>query len=171
MSEKNLIEIGKIVTIHGVKGEVKVQPWCDYPEFFLEVENIYYKDKSLVDIVNIRVQKNMIIIKLNGIDTVEQAVAFRNKILYINKDEIELEEGCYFIQDLIGLIVKNAENDFVYGKIVDVSQTGANDVYHIQADDKKMYYIPAIPQVVQETNIEKGYLSIIPLKGLFDDED
>lgn len=109
--------------------------------------------------------------KINGIDTPEQAVTLRNKILFINREDFELEEGCYFVQDLIGMNVIDVDNGTEYGVITDVSETGANDVYEIKAPDGKMYYIPAIADVVIKTDINTNTMTIRPLKGLFDDED
>lgn len=151
---------------------MKVQPWCDSPEFFCEFEEFYIKGgKESVSVLSARVQKNMVILKIDGVDTPEDAVKLRNSVLYIDRNDVELEDGCYFIQDLIGLSVVDAENATVYGIITDVTETGANDVYHIKADDGKMYYIPAIPDVVVETDLDNGKMLIKPLKGLFDDED
>ncbi len=169
---KDFLEIGKIVTVHGIKGEVKVEPWCDSPEFFCEFDELYLsKDKSIIEVQNSRIQKNMVILKIKGIDTIEQAAPFRNKILYINKEDVELDEDTYFIQDLIGLDVIDADSGYSYGELADVSETGANDVYHIKSKDGKMYYIPAIADVVIETNIADCKMLIRPLKGLFDDEN
>ena len=84
---------------------------------------------------------------------------------------MDLEEGEYFIQDLIGLEVVDADTGESYGKLSDVSQTGANDVYHISKPGEKEKYIPAIKQVVIETDVDGGVMKIRPLKGLFDDED
>ena len=109
--------------------------------------------------------------KINGIDTPEQAVTLRNKILFINREDFELEEGCYFVQDLIGMNVIDVDNGTEYGVITDVSETGANDVYEIKTPDGKMYYIPAIADVVIKTDVNTNTMTIRPLKGLFDDED
>ena len=81
---------------------------------------------------------------------------------------MELDEGCYFVQDLIGLEVVDADSGESYGKITDVSQTGANDVYHITDEKGNVKLIPAIPEVVAETDIEGGVMKITPLEGLFD---
>ena len=114
----------------------------------------------------------MFILELEGIGTREQAEAMRGQVLYMDRDEVELDEGCYFIQDLIGLEVRDADTGRIYGTIRDVLETGANDVYAIwNADEKKEYLVPAIPDVVDETNIAEGFMTIRPLKGLFDDAD
>ena len=166
---KKLIETGKIVSVFGLKGEVKVQPWCDSPDFLCEFDRLYYKSGTEIEIQRARVSKNIVIMKIKGIDKVEQAQKIRNRVLYLNRDDVELEEGCYFIEDLIGLEVIDSKTGEKYGRIVEVEQTGANDVYSVEFADGKTRYIPAIPQVVDETNVEEGYMKITPLEGLFDD--
>ena len=110
----------------------------------------------------------MVIMKIEGTDTVEDAQKLRNRVLYIDRDDVELEEGSYFIQDLIGLEVIESKDGKLYGKISDVTQTGANDVYHIRAEDGKEYLIPAIPDVIDSVDIEGGVMKITALDGLFD---
>ena len=162
------LQIGKIVSVFGLKGEVKVQPWCDSPQFLCEFDTLYYKSGTPVKIEKSRVAKNIAVMKIEGVDTVEQAQAIRNRILYMDRNDVELDEGCYFVKDLIGLTVTDADTNEVYGKIVDVTETGANDVYHIKRDDGKMFYIPAIPQVIEKIDLELGKMIIKPLDGLFD---
>ncbi|MBR1739975.1 MAG: 16S rRNA processing protein RimM [Ruminococcus sp.] len=164
----NLLEAGKIVAVFGLKGEIKVQPWTDTPDFLCEFDTLYYKSGTPVEIEHSRTAKNIVVMKIKGVDSVEDAQKLRNRVLYIDRQDVELEEGCYFIQDLIGLRVVDAGTDREYGILTDVSETGANDVYHIKSSDGKMYYIPAIPDVVKETDIEGGVMRITPLDGLFD---
>lgn len=165
---KRYLEIGKIVSVFGLKGEVKVQPWCDSPDFLCEFDTLYYKSGTPVNVERARVQKNIVVMKLEGTDTVEAAQALRGRVLYMDREDVELEEGAYFVQDLIGLEVRDAETAQVYGTITEVSETGANDVYHIKSPDGKMLYVPAIPDVVKQTDIEGGVMLITPLDGLFD---
>ena len=105
-----LLEAGKIVSVFGLKGEVKVQPWCDSPEFLCEFDTLYYKSGTPVQIEHARRQKNIVVMKIQGIDTVEEAQKIRNRVLYIDRDDVELDEGCYFVKDLIGLKVVDADN-------------------------------------------------------------
>lgn len=91
--------------------------------------------------------------------------------MYINRDDINLAEGVHFVQDLIGLEVKDAGNGRAYGKISDVLRTGANDVYEIKDAAGKTYLAPVIDDVVKEINVNDGYVLIVPMKGIFDDED
>ncbi|MBE6846790.1 MAG: 16S rRNA processing protein RimM [Ruminococcus sp.] len=169
---KQYLEIGKIVTVHGLGGIVKVQPWCDDAEFLCEFEVLYCGRQYVpMEIQRASVQKNMALVKFKGVDTVEQAQALRNSILYMDRNDVELEEGTYFIQDLIGLKVSDADTGADYGKIADVLQTGANDVYLLRDDSGKERLVPVIPDVVTEIEPEQGYVKIRPLKGLFDDAD
>ena len=154
--------------LNSIKGEIKVQPWCDGPEFLCGFDTLYYKSGTPVEIERSRVAKNIVVMKVKGVDTVEEAQKLRNRVLYIDRDDVELDEGCYFVQDLIGLEVVDADSGESYGKITDVSQTGANDVYHITDEKGNVKLIPAIPEVVAETDIEGGVMKITPLEGLFD---
>lgn len=165
--KKEYLEAGKIVTTHGIRGEVKIMPYTDTPELLCEFERLFMeKSHNEVYIEKSRVFKNMVIAKIEGIDTVEDAEKLRNKILYMHRDDLELDEDTYFIEDLIGMEVKDADTDFVYGRIADVLQTGANDVYIIKGE--REYLVPAIPDVVISTDIDNNIMLIRQLEGLFD---
>ncbi len=168
---KKYLETGKIVAVQGLKGEVRVEPWCDSPEFLCEFDTLYFdKGRTPLEIERARRQKNIVIMKIKGVDAVEQAQLLRNKILYMDRDDVELEEGSYFVQDLIGLTVIDIDSGVQYGKICEVSFTGANDVYHIKDKDGTVRLIPAIPDVVISTDITEGIMKIHALEGLFDED-
>ena len=170
--KKQFLEIGKIVNIHGLGGVVKVMPWCDSAEFLCEFETLYRgKTHIPMEIERASVQKNMALVKFRGVDTPEQANALRNSVLYMDRDDVELEEGTFFIQDLIGMTVKDADTGKVYGRLRDVLQTGANDVYEIETPEGKTLLAPVIPDVVIAQDFETDTITIRPLKGLFDDAD
>ncbi len=163
------LEIGKIVAIHALKGEMRVQPWCDTPEFLCRFKRLFL-DGEEYRVQSARPHKNVVILKLRGIETPEAAQKLVSKILFAAREDFKLDKGTYLIADLIGLKVVDADDEsLVYGELTDVSQTGANDVYHIRFADGKTRYIPAIPQVVRETDPEAGIMKIKPLDGLFDD--
>lgn len=167
---KQFLETGKITGTHGLKGEVRVQPWADSPEFLAEFDELYLdKGAKKIEITAARVHKNMLIMKIKGVDTIDHAEKLRNKVLYMDRDDVELEEGAYFIQDLIGLDVLDDENAEKIGILAEVSETGANDVYHIKTDEGKVYLIPAIPAVVKDISLEEGTIRIFKMKGLFDE--
>ena len=170
--KKQYLESGKIVGTHGIKGEVRIDPWCDSPEFLCAFKTLYLDSRGERSIeVKSRPHKNITLAKIKGVDTIEQAELLRGKIVYIDRNDIALGEGVHFVQDLLGLEVKDDENGTVYGKITDVFQTGANDVYEITDDSGKKYLAPVIDEVVTEINVDEGTVLIHPMKGIFDDED
>lgn len=166
------LEAGKIVGTHGVKGEIRVQPWCDSAEFLLPLKTMYFdRGAQKLEVVSSRVHKSLLLLRLKGIDSVEQADTLRGKILYLNCSDVQLEEGRYFMQDLIGMDVYNADNFIYYGKLTEIMRTGANDVYQITSESSKNYLIPAIPSVIINVNLEDNKMLIRPIRGIFDDED
>ena len=159
------IDFGKITSTHGIRGEVKIYPYTDDVDNILNLKKIYIEGKGY-KISSIRFHKNMFVTKLNGINTVEEAEAFRNKLVQREIDENEeLEEDTYYIKDLIGLDVY-LENNELFGKIKDVFQTGANDVYVIQTVDSKEVLIPAIKSVVKDVDIVGNKMIIELMEGL-----
>ena len=171
MDKKQFLEIGQIVNTHGLKGDVRVDPWCDGPEFICNFKKLYKKDGSAVEIERARVQKNVAVVKIKGVDSVEQADLLRRTVLYVNRDDVQLDEGVFFIQDILGCEVRDADSDALYGKVTDIIKTGANDVYQVTDDEGKNYLVPVIDDVVIATDIDSGVVTIRPLKGIFDDED
>lgn len=168
---KQFLEVGQIVSTHGIKGEVRVNPWCDSPEFLKKFKTLYFDKNGEKSVkVQSRVHGNIVLMKIEGVDTVEDASKLRNRVLYMNRKDAKIDKNTYFIQDLIDCRVIDADTGAEYGVLTDVSETGANDVWYITKDDKE-YLIPAIPSVVISTDVEKGEILIRPLKGIFDDED
>ena len=109
----------------------------------------------------------MVLLKLEGVDTPEAAQALRGRVLWLDREEDTLEEGQYYIQDLIGLSVEDADTGERYGILRDVTETGANDVYHVAFPDGRVQLVPAIPQVIAKIDIDGGKMLIRPLEGLF----
>ena len=163
------LEIAKIVSIHGVRGEMNAQAWCDSPQVITKLKRLYSNGGELCyDIERARPKgENMVILKLKGVDAPETAQAMRNTVLYVDRGDLKLPKGSYFIADLIGLECVT-ENGELLGKLTDVLETGANDVYEITRDGKK-FYIPAIPSVVLNTDVEGGKMTVYPMEGLFDE--
>ena len=170
---KEFLELGQIVGTHGVRGEVRVNPWCDSPSFAKGFKKVYFDNKGLseVNVNSCRPHGNIILMKLDGINSVNEAESYRNEILYIKRDDASLPDGTWFIEELIGCEVFDADNNTFYGVISDISETGANDVWHITDNYGKEYLIPSIKQVVIDVNVFENKVLIRPLKGIFDDED
>ncbi len=170
---KQFLETGQIVSTHGIKGEVRVNPWCDSPEFMKRFKTLYFdsKGEKPINIISCRPHGNIVILKLEGIDTVEQAQKLRNKTLYMNRKDAKIKKGDWFIQDLIGCTVYDTDNNIIiYGKLTDVAQTGANDIWYIENNGKE-YIIPAIKDVVINVDAENDSIFIRPLKGIFDEPE
>lgn len=171
MAKKPYLEAGKIVGTHGVRGEVRVQPWCDTPAQFAALKVVYYDERGERPVrLSSRVHGNICLSRLEGVDTMQDAAALRDRVLFLDRNDLPLEPGRHFIQDLLGLTIVDADTGETYGTLSEVSFTGANDVYHMRTGNREIL-IPAIPQVVVETDIDGGVLRIRPIKGLLDDED
>lgn len=169
MPRKPFLEAGQIVGTHGVRGEVRVRPWCDSPEVFASLKTLYWDAAGTQPVrVKSRVHKNLALAKIEGVDTVQDAALLRGRILYLDRRDLDLGDR-YFIQDLVGLAVVDAESGTVYGELTDVSNTGANDIYHMRTPDGKEILIPVIPDIIRQVDIDGGRIAICPMKGLFDD--
>lgn len=169
MPKKQYLEAGQIVGTHGIRGEVRVQPWCDSAEVLSSLTTLYYDEGQTPVTVSTRPHKNIALMKIDGVDTVQDAAVLRGRILYLNRSDLKLAEGTYFVQDLIGLHVIDADSGEEYGTLTNVSPTGANDVYHIRTADGEVL-IPAVPSVIIETDVDSGLMKIRPIKGMFDHE-
>ena len=169
---KQYLEIGEITGTHGVRGEVRVNPWCDSPDFIKKFKTLYFdREGSQAVKVSSRSHGKMALVKIDGVDTVEEARKLRGRILWMKRSDAHLPEGRYFIAELIGCRVFDADDpEKCYGELTDVSWTGANDVWHITNGGRE-YLIPSIPDVVIDTDVAWDRIIIRPLKGIFDDED
>lgn len=169
---KKFLETGKIVGTHGIKGMVRVQPWSDSGEFLCGFKHFYLDPdgREKLEAAAVRPHGAVVLIAFKGIDSIENAEKLRNRTIYIDRNDADLPEGRYFIDDLIGCHVFDADSGAEYGVISDVSQTGANDVWHIQKGGKE-YLLPAVEEVIAAVSPAEERVEIRPMKGIFDDED
>ena len=162
--------IGQIVNVHGIKGEVKIYPYTDdIQSLSKNMKNIYLDEqmKQGKYSVSCRVQKNMLLVKIKGVDTVEDAEKLRDKNVYISEDDLDtLEEDSYYIKDLIGLEVIDIKNDKTFGKINYVFNNGANDVYEVITIDNKTVYLPAMKQVIKKVDLKAKKIYVEIMEGL-----
>jgi len=166
------LEVGRVVGTHGLRGELRVEPWSDTPDFLTAFQTLYWnKGASPVRVLGARVHKRIVLLTLEGVDTVEKGDILRGKVLSIARKDAVLPEGRYFIQDLLGMRVQDADTAQVYGTVSDVLKTGANDVYQITAQDGKQYLFPAVPAMLVQTDVPGRTMLVRPIKGIFDDED
>ena len=163
------LEVGQIVNTFGIKGQVKVVPFTDDIKRFDELKQIYIqKNNSLepFEIEEVKYHKNMVLLKLKGIDTMEQAERLRNYYIKIDrKDAKKLPEGTYFIADLIGLEVYTDENKLL-GILEDIYNTGSSDIYVVKDELGKQILLPAIKDVVKTIDLENKKIIVHIIEGL-----
>ncbi|MBR6392797.1 MAG: 16S rRNA processing protein RimM [Eubacterium sp.] len=167
---KQYLEIGKVNNTHALKGELKLEMWCDGIDFLKQLNSVYLDEKGSgkLTLVSARPQKNIAIIKLAEINTVEEAEKLKGKVLYCNRNDVKIEDDAHFLADIIGCYVVDIDTEEEYGKIVDVMNYGSCDIYDVESWGKHTL-IPAIPEVIKEINTEYQVVRIKPMKGLFDE--
>lgn len=164
-----LIEIGQIVNTYGIKGFVKVVPFTDNINRFEDLENIYVETKKGLEtfqMEEVKYSKNMVLLKLKGIDDINIAENYRNCYLKIDrKDAVTLPEDTYFIIDLIDMEVITEEGETL-GNIIDVYPTGSNDIYVVKNEQGKQILLPAISEVVKTVDIPNKKMIVHLMNGL-----
>jgi 16S rRNA processing protein RimM len=163
------LEIGQIVNHFGIKGMVKIKPFTDDITRFDKLETIYIetkKQKKEYKIEEVKYHKNMVLMKLEGINTVEEAETLRQSYLLVDREKEEpLEEGVYYIVDLLGLEVYTEEEKLL-GKVEDIFNTGSNDIYVVKDELGKQILLPGIPEVLKNVDLEKGKITVHLIPGL-----
>ena len=151
------------------KGEIKVTPFTNDITRFDDLKEVYVKSKKeskLYKVEGVRYHKNMVLIKLEGINTPEQADLLRNAYLEVDREHaVPLEEGTYYIVDLIGLEVYTEEGKLL-GKVDDIYNTGANDIYVIKDELGKQVLLPGIKDVIKNVDLEGGKITVHLIPGL-----
>lgn len=166
---QNLLEIGQIVNYYGIKGFLKVVPYTDDITRFDNLKKVYIeKNKKLqeMEIEEVKYHKNLVLLKLKGIDDINQTSEYKNCLIKIDrKDAVKLPEDTYFIVDLIDIEVYTDENRLL-GKIVDIFPTGSNDVYVVKDELGKQILLPAIGEVIKNVDIENKKMVVHLIDGL-----
>ena len=167
--KKQYLECGKIANTHGVRGAILIESWCDSPAVLASLTTVYTESSG--NYVPHRVQsaaeyKGRVLATLEGVETLEDAAAMKNRTLFASRDDIPRGEGDFFIQDLFGLPVIDAENGTVYGKLSDVVTAGASDLYEVDTGHGKAL-IPAVDEFIREIDPERG-IFIHAIEGLFE---
>ncbi len=164
------LECGEVLRIHGLNGGLIVKHFCDSYEVFSSLKKIYLKngnEYTKVKIRKISPYKAGALVLLDGINDADEAMRLRGKILYAQREDIALEDGDFFIADLIGLEVFDISTKERYGTLTDVSNYGAQDIYVIKSDEGKLSYVPAIKEFVKEISLDEG-IFIKPIEGMIE---
>ena len=164
----DLLQTGKIVSTHGTRGEVKILPWADSPEFLLGFEQLYI-DGEPYRVAHARVHGTCVLCQFSGIDDINAAMALRNKVVSIDRAEASLPDGAVFVADLIGLRVLCGGCEI--GKIAEVLQPPANDVYVVRGEGGREYMIPAVREFVEEVNVPAGFVRVRLIEGMATNAD
>ena len=160
--QSEFLEIGQIVNTHGIRGEVKLVPWADSPEFVCQF-NTLYADGAPLKVTSARVHKGNVIAKLEGVDDVNAAMLLKGKTVHIRRSDAKLPEGSFFLADLIGLDVVD-EHGQKLGVLREVLSPSRQLVYVVEGDREIM--IPAVPEFILETNIQEGYVKVRLIEGM-----
>ena len=169
MEKKKYLECGKIVNTHGVKGAVKLESWCNTPDDLAELGRIFVIKGAAEKEYRVKhasVFKQFVIAELDGVDDFDAALALKNTVVYAAREDFELEEGDYFIADLIGLQVIDMGDGRVYGTLKDIINRGASDIYVIDTPMGERM-MPAVDEFVKEVSVDKG-IFVAPIEGMFD---
>ena len=164
--DNNYLRAGKVVNTHALRGEVRIFPYCDDAEFLCSIDYLYIGGNEY-EVESARVHKGQALVKFFDIDSIDHAEALVGQFVYIDKSDIELEDGRYFIEDIKGCEVFDIDSGECYGKVTNVIKTGANDVYEV-SDGERELLVPKIDDVVKQIDIENKKIVIKPLKGLFE---
>ncbi len=163
--KSRFLDAGEIVGTHGIRGEVKILPWADGPEFLQEFQTLYLDGEARA-VESCRVHKSLLLVKLRGVDSVEAAQRLRGRVVQIDRESVTLAEGTVFIADLIGLPVF-AEGERL-GALKEVLTLPANDVYVVEGGGKR-WMIPAVSEFLERVDVEAGEIHVRLIEGLESD--
>ena len=159
---KEYLDCGQIVNTHGVRGEVRIVPWADSPDFLRQFTTLYL-DGAPRRVLSSRVHKGSVIAKLDEVDTVEDAMLLRDKTVQIRRADARLRPGTFFLADVIGLKVVD-EAGQTLGTLKEVLFPSVQQVYVVEGEREIM--IPAVPEFILETNITGGYIKVRLIEGM-----
>lgn len=168
--KKDYLECGKICSAHGVKGAIKVESWCDTTKVLASRKRVFMKksDATYVEYKVLSASPNdrFVLMSLEGINTREEAQAYKNTVLYLERADIPVPRGRVLISDIIGLPVIDADNGRVYGTLKEVNDAVKGKLYVVSTDSSEVL-IPGVPEFIKEIDTERGvFIHTIP--GFFD---
>ena len=165
------LEAGKVVTTHGVRGEMKLELWCDGVDFLKKTGRLYASAKGgkCYNIISIRPQGQMALLQLEGVNDMDAARAQVGRTYYLAKADAKLPRGRYFIDDLLGCDVVDADTDRVYGQLTNVDRPAAQDIYTVTDGAGEEHMLPAVPEFVKKIDIDARKIFVTPIEGMFTD--
>lgn len=169
MIDKKFIECGKIVNTHGCRGGVKAESWCNSESDLADFKRIFTLENSQYiehKVIKASVFKQFVIFELSGIDDMDKAMLMKNKTIFAARDDFDLEDGEFFLADMIGLPVIDADSNEKYGVLKEIINRGASDIYVIITENGERM-MPAVDEFIDRVDIENG-IFIRPIEGMLD---
>lgn len=169
MNRSQYLECGKIINTHGIKGGLKLESWCDTPEELASLRKVYLKCGATYKEYKVRrssVFKQFVLLELSGINDIDVAMTLKGRVVFADRADISIDEGAYFIADIIGLPVIDVESGREIGKLCDVLNLGASDLYEVSTENGKKL-IPAVPEFIKEIDPERG-IFVALIEGMLD---
>ncbi|MEG0179254.1 MAG: ribosome maturation factor RimM [Oscillospiraceae bacterium] len=165
------IEAGEFVTTFGILGEIKIYPYCDSADMICGFKTLYLDKKGAkpLQVESAREHKGMCLAKLEGISNPEDARKYVGKTVYFARKDAKLPKGRYFVQDIIGSVVQDANTNKIYGKVTDIARPAAQDIYTIKSENGAEYLFPAVAEFLKEIDIDKKLVLVTPIKGMLED--
>ena len=163
MEKKALIEAGRIVNTHGVRGEVKIESWLDSPQFLKSFKRLYTAAGQELRVVSARVHKGFVIARLEGVDDVNAAMTLKNKTVSVRREDARLPKGAFFLQDILGARVVDEDGREI-GILEDVLETPASNIYVVKGESEHL--IPAVPEFIKNTDADAGVVTVHLIGGM-----
>lgn len=171
MNKKQYIECGKIINTHGTQGGLKLESWCNSPADMAALKRFYLLENGeykKMKVLKASVFKQFVIVQLDSVKDMDAAMALKNTVLYAARDDFKLADGEFFISDLVGLDVIDAENGRVYGTLLETINRGASDIYVVKTEGGERM-IPAVDEFIDRIDLDSG-IYVRPIEGMFDGE-
>lgn len=168
---QNYLPACKIVSTHGVRGEMKALPLCDGAAFLAKFKRLFTSADGAGEtrVLGVRAQGNVILLRLDGVTDMDAARAQVGRTYYLAKADAKLPRGRYFIDDLLGCDVVDADTDRVYGQLTNVDRPAAQDIYTVTDVAGEEHMLPAVPEFVKKTDIDARKIFVTPIEGMFTD--
>lgn len=168
---QNYLPACKIVSTHGVRGEMKALPLCDGAAFLAKFKRLFTSADGAGEtrVLGVRAQGNVILLRLDGVTDMDAARAQVGRTYYLAKADAKLPRGRYFIDDLLGCDVVDADTDRVYGQLTNVDRPAAQDIYTVTAGAGEEHMLPAVPEFVKKIDIDARKIFVTPIEGMFTD--
>lgn len=162
MEKRQYLEAGEIVNTHGIRGEVQIVPWADDAEFLRKFKTFYIDNKP-VRIERSTVHKKRLVAKFEGVDDINAAMPLKGKVIFIDRADVKLPKGRFFIQDILGARVVTETGEII-GELTDVMDLPGGQVYQVQGETEHL--IPAVPEFVRSVDVDGGVITVRLIEGM-----